>query len=240
MKMLSWLISLAVHGVVLLIGGLSLKQAIVGIAPGRNSIEVNLVAAPSAPVPLPVAPLPVETEEPVPPLQTPLPPVAEITPPPVPAEPLPSPEMLPLMPQTMAITRPSSVATASFKASSSSNKSSRKLSHNSAPNNGRDAVTARSLAGAIIEEEPDYLSNPAPIYPQTARDDGQEGLVILDVIVKTDGSAETVKIATGSGYYLLDDAAREAVQHYRFQPATMGYIKVRSHVKVPIRFRLDQ
>lgn len=240
MKTLSWLISLTVHGLVLLIGSLSLKQAVVGIAPGRNSIEVNLVAAPNAPASLPVTPLPVEAEEPVPALQTPLPPLAEITPPPIPVESLPSPEMLPPMPQTKATTPSSLVAPALFKPSSSSNKSSRKLSHNSAPNNDKNAVTARSLAGAIIDEEPDYLSNPAPIYPQTARDDGQEGLVILDVIVKTDGSAETVKISTGSGYYLLDDAAREAVQHYRFQPATIGSIKVQSHVKVPIRFRLDQ
>ncbi len=101
-------------------------------------------------------------------------------------------------------------------------------------------MTAQSLAGAIIDEEPDYLSNPAPLYPQEARDQGQEGLVILDVIVKTDGSAETVKVSTGSGYYLLDAAARESVSEYRFKPATIGSIKVRSHVRVPIRFRLDE
>jgi hypothetical protein len=28
-----------------------------------------------------------------------------------------------------------------------------------------------------------YLSNPAPIYPQVARDQEQEGLAVLDIVV---------------------------------------------------------
>ena len=101
-------------------------------------------------------------------------------------------------------------------------------------------MTAQSVAGAIIDEEPDYLSNPAPVYPQASRDDSEEGVVTLDVIVNADGNAETVKVSSSSGYYLLDDSAREAVRHYRFRPAMLDGIQVRSHVKVPIRFRLDE
>ena len=93
-------------------------------------------------------------------------------------------------------------------------------------------MTEQSAAGAIIDEEPDYLSNPAPVHPQAARDDSEEGVVAIDVIVNTDGNAETVKVSSSSGHHLLDDSARDAVQHYRFRPAMLSGMRVRSHVPV--------
>jgi protein TonB len=232
MKIFSWLVSMTVHGLILLIGGISLQQAIVGIAPGRNSIEINLVASPSEPVP-PVVTPPQPSPEPSfsPPTQTVVPPLPEIQPPPVepigPAEPAP----------TVAMISPLTLAPAASKPSQTVAKSHKQ--HAAASNTGKDAVTAQSVAGAIIDEEPDYLSNPAPIYPQAARDQDQEGLVTLDVIVGTDGRSKIIKVLSGSGYYLLDDAAREAVQHYQFRPAVLNGFKVRAHVQVPIRFRLN-
>jgi protein TonB len=238
-KILSWLISIAVHGLLLLIGGLSLQQALVGIAPGRNSIEVNLVASPSESIPLPVTTSEAQTPEvPLPSVPIPLPPVAEITPSSM--ERMSIPAILPTMPSAVTFGPPSSSLAEKSQPSQSTAKPSKEHHRNRAPNSGKDSMTAQSLAGAIIDEEPDYLSNPAPIYPEAAREEEEEGLVTLDVIVGTDGCAETVKVFAGSGYYLLDDAAREAVQHYRFRSAMLGGIKVRSHVKVPIRFRLDE
>lgn len=97
-----------------------------------------------------------------------------------------------------------------------------------------------SATGAIVDREPDYLSNPPPVYPQAAQEQQQQGLVVLDVVVSTDGRPETVKIFSESGYYLLDKAACKAVQNYRFRPAMVNGMQVRSHVRVPIRFRLDR
>jgi protein TonB len=240
-KTLPWLISMAVHGLVLLIGGLSLQQAIVGIAPGRNSIEVNLVASPSESSPLPaVAPEAQSIMPQMPSIPIPLPHVVEITPPSVRMERIPTPDILPMIPPTVTFAPPSSSSAEVSPSSRATAKSSKEHHRNRAPNSGKDSMTAQSLAGAIIDEEPDYLSNPAPIYPEAAREQGEEGVITLDVIVGTDGCAETVKVVAGTGYYLLDDSAREAVQHYRFRPAMLDGIKVRSHVKVPIRFRLDQ
>lgn len=228
MKTISWITSMTVHGIVLLCGGLAMEQAVVGIAPGRNSIQVNLVAAPSEPATESAVTPPVET--PVPPAIQPTPRFSEMTP---------SPSVEPM--SVPAVTPPPLPATVSqvTAAHTSPNKPSRDHSRRASSNAGRDAVTAQSVAGAIVDEEPDYLSNPAPIYPQEARDQNEEGLVVLDVIVSPEGRPETIRIAATSAYYLLDAAARDAVRQYRFRPATLNGIKVRAHVKVPIRFRLN-
>ena len=57
-----------------------------------------------------------------------------------------------------------------------------------------------------------YLNNPAPDYPQMARRLGQQGRVLLKVLVAENGTAETVVLATSSGFEKLDQAAIEAVK----------------------------
>lgn len=85
-----------------------------------------------------------------------------------------------------------------------------------------------------------YLRNPAPDYPQIAQDQGWEGRVLLRVHVLADGSPDSVAVQTGSGRRVLDEAAREAVQHWRFVPARRGDEAVDGWVTVPIDFRLAQ
>ncbi|MFP3606013.1 TonB family protein [Paraburkholderia sp. SIMBA_053] len=85
-----------------------------------------------------------------------------------------------------------------------------------------------------------YLHNPAPDYPQVAQDQGWEGHLLLRVHVLADGSPDSVAVQTGSGRRILDDAAREAVQHWRFVPAKRGDEAVDGWVTVPIDFRLSQ
>ncbi|MEX4002193.1 energy transducer TonB [Paraburkholderia sp. EG285A] len=85
-----------------------------------------------------------------------------------------------------------------------------------------------------------YLHNPAPDYPQIAQDQGWEGRVLLRVHVLADGSPDSVAVQTGSGRRVLDEAAREAVAHWRFVPAKRGDEAVEGWVTVPIDFRLAQ
>jgi protein TonB len=58
----------------------------------------------------------------------------------------------------------------------------------------------------------DYLHNPAPVYPPLARRMGQQGKVVLRVLVNAGGAAEKVEIRSGSGSNLLDTAALDAVK----------------------------
>jgi protein TonB len=85
----------------------------------------------------------------------------------------------------------------------------------------------------------DYLLNPAPEYPRLARRMGEEGRVILRVLVSAGGAAEEVQIRTSSGHARLDDVARETVRRWKFVPAKRGSEAVAAWVLVPISFRLE-
>ena len=83
-----------------------------------------------------------------------------------------------------------------------------------------------------------YLDNPAPVYPAAAKRAGEEGRVLLRVLVSADGRAQAVEIARSSGSELLDQAALDAVRRWRFVPARRGEADVAAHVQVPIVFSL--
>jgi protein TonB len=86
----------------------------------------------------------------------------------------------------------------------------------------------------------DYLKNPAPPYPPLSRRMGEEGKVVLRVLVNAQGTADSVEIRTSSGSERLDSSAQKAVRNWKFIPAKRGDIAVQSWVQVPIIFKLEQ
>lgn len=84
-----------------------------------------------------------------------------------------------------------------------------------------------------------YLRNPPPRYPLTARRNGDEGTVMLRVLVTTEGAAARVELDRTSGSASLDGAALEAVRSWRFVPARRGLQNVEDWVRVPVVFRLE-
>lgn len=104
---------------------------------------------------------------------------------------------------------------------------------------GQDATTLQSADGAWTEAKPSYLKNPAPRYPAEARRLGQEGLVVLWVVVNEKGLPREVVVRQSSGFNLLDEAALKAVTRWKFQAARVGPLNVESKVEVPIRFQLE-
>lgn len=85
----------------------------------------------------------------------------------------------------------------------------------------------------------DYLNNPAPDYPRQARRLGEQGTVLLRVLVSVEGHAASVHLAKSCGSARLDKAAQEAVQQWRFVPAQQGSVKREAQVIVPIVFELE-
>ena len=83
-----------------------------------------------------------------------------------------------------------------------------------------------------------YLKNPAPAYPSASRRLGEEGRVVLRVLVESDGRPGEVAIKTSSGFPRLDQAAEDAVRRWKFVPARKGDEAVRAAVLVPIVFNL--
>ena len=97
-----------------------------------------------------------------------------------------------------------------------------------------------SERGALTEANPDYLKNPAPVYPEYAREQGWEGLVILDVSVDQNGAVREVRVSQSSQYKILDSAAVKAVRRWTFLPARFGKISFSSRIKIPVRFVLTE
>lgn len=97
-----------------------------------------------------------------------------------------------------------------------------------------------STAGATAPRfDAAYLQNPQPDYPAVSRRIGEEGRVILRVLVSAEGRAEEVEVRTSSGSSRLDQAALASVKRWRFEPARQGAQAVPAWVLVPISFHLD-
>ena len=84
-----------------------------------------------------------------------------------------------------------------------------------------------------------YLNNPPPSYPPVSRQMQENGTVILRVHVNAHGTASAVELRTSSGSKRLDNAAIEAVRHWRFVAAKLGNETIAAWVLVPIIFQLD-
>ncbi|MCB1887445.1 MAG: energy transducer TonB [Rhodocyclaceae bacterium] len=85
----------------------------------------------------------------------------------------------------------------------------------------------------------DYLSNPRPSYPSLARRLGEQGTVLLRVLVTPGGEPAQVRLLRSAGSPRLDRAAIAAVEQWRFAPAREGDEAVASWVQVPIAFTLE-
>jgi len=110
-----------------------------------------------------------------------------------------------------------------------------------APPPTEPVVAAPPLAVPVTAPvfDADYLENPPPAYPARSRRLGEQGRVVLRVLVNPGGGADEVQIRTSSGHGRLDDAARETVQRWRFVPAKRGERPVPAWVLIPISFRLE-
>jgi TonB family protein len=97
-----------------------------------------------------------------------------------------------------------------------------------------------ALLGGLREDSSDLfkrlIASPHPAYPELARRARIQGVVTLQVKVKTDGSVEVMKILSGEP--VLADAATEAVKRWRANPATINGTRVETISTVKFDFEL--
>ena len=79
-----------------------------------------------------------------------------------------------------------------------------------------------------------------PEYPIDARHRGEQGTVLLRVLVGRDGLPIEIDIARSSGSRQLDRAAREAVLRWRFRPVQINGVTVQASGLVPIEFDIER
>lgn len=92
---------------------------------------------------------------------------------------------------------------------------------------------------AVVEERPELLSGPQPVYPDLLRQAGVQGRVIIQAIIDTTGRAEppSVKViqSPNPGF---DQPARQAVLRALFRPARVHGRPVRVLVNIPYDFKI--
>ncbi len=81
-----------------------------------------------------------------------------------------------------------------------------------------------------------YVEAPQPRYPAESRRSGEEGLVVLRVLINELGRAARVDIERSSGHSRLDEAARLAVQRALFRPYVENGVARMAMATIPIEF----
>jgi len=84
-----------------------------------------------------------------------------------------------------------------------------------------------------------YLNNPKPPYPALSRRLNEQGLVVVRVLINTDGKAEQTELFKTSGYSRLDESALKTVTQWRFVPGTRNGVPQAMWFNVPIHFVLE-
>jgi periplasmic protein TonB len=100
---------------------------------------------------------------------------------------------------------------------------------------------AEPTAAPVVLPQADAseLNNPAPAYPALSKRLNEQGTVVLDILVKADGSIGDIQLKTSSGYPRLDDAALRAIKNWRFVPASRGGDAIDYRYDLPFEFTLN-
>jgi len=104
------------------------------------------------------------------------------------------------------------------------------------------AVVAKAAPAAAVElpsTDADYLQNPKPAYPAISRKLREQGKVVVDVLIGSDGNAQQAKVSGSSGFDRLDAAALATVQRWRYVPGKKGGVATAMWFSVPIHFVLE-
>ncbi len=84
----------------------------------------------------------------------------------------------------------------------------------------------------------EYIQAPQPIYPSISKRLGEQGKVMLRILINENGQPEQVTIAQSSGSARLDEAGRQAALRALFKPHIEDGRAVAVFVIVPLNFQL--
>lgn len=84
-----------------------------------------------------------------------------------------------------------------------------------------------------------YLQNPKPAYPAISKRLGEQGKVVVRVLIGPDGTAQKAEIRQSSGFERLDQAALNTVLAWRYVPGKRGGVPEAMWFNVPINFVLE-
>ncbi|ABM37871.1 outer membrane transport energization protein TonB [Polaromonas naphthalenivorans CJ2] len=85
----------------------------------------------------------------------------------------------------------------------------------------------------------DYLQNPKPAYPPLSKRLGEQGKVVVRVLIGADGVPQKAELRQSSGFDRLDQAALATVLKWRYVPGKRGGVAEDMWFNVPINFVLE-
>lgn len=128
---------------------------------------------------------------------------------------------------------------AASSSATAANKSATTQSAGGAPNTASRAAPASTAQARGSSSEPRFRVPPsAPEYPKASRMRRQEGTVLLEVKLGTQGEQLQVVLLKSSGFPLLDRSALKAVKGWQFLPQEINGQGVSHVVRIPVRFEL--
>ncbi|ABE49144.1 energy transducer TonB [Methylobacillus flagellatus] len=83
-----------------------------------------------------------------------------------------------------------------------------------------------------------YSHQEIPVYPAMSRRLGEQGVVMLRILISETGVPESIEIESSSGSERLDKAALEATKKSRFNPYKRNNKPMKVSVIAPVRFSI--
>lgn len=108
-------------------------------------------------------------------------------------------------------------------------------SHAAAPPSGPVAPVRLEQPSASA----DYLHNPKPPYPPLSKRLGEQGKVLVRVLIGVDGIPQQAELKQPSGFDRLDRAALDTVMRWRYVPGKRAGVAEAMWFNVPISFVLE-
>lgn len=106
------------------------------------------------------------------------------------------------------------------------------------PDGKKDApVGGGANLGPVKITSVSYLVRPKPVMPRSSMMRGERGLVVIRVVIATNGSVKSASIHKASPYSALNEEALRAVKRARFRPYTENGVARESMADVPVEFK---
>ena len=91
----------------------------------------------------------------------------------------------------------------------------------------------------LPSSDAEYLQNPKPPYPSLSRRLGEQGTVLIQVLIGIDGRAQKAEIKKSCGFERLDQAALTTVLKWRYVPGKRAGVAEAMWFTVPVGFSLE-
>ncbi|HMS26237.1 MAG TPA: TonB family protein [Burkholderiaceae bacterium] len=91
----------------------------------------------------------------------------------------------------------------------------------------------------LPSSDADYLSNPKPPYPPMSKRLGEQGKVIVRVLIGSDGLPQKAELRQSSGFDRLDQSALATIMRWRYVPGKRDGLPEAMWFNVPISFVLE-